>query len=80
MHDEHSTPAEKSPNVDPAGSPEHTESSDVFSLIEDVERHLSRIRSAQSRQAEEFADLATRMNEVEDAEKAFLFAMTKPRQ
>ena len=69
MHDEHSTPAEKSPNVDPAGSPENTESSDVFSLIEDVERHLSRIRSAQSRQAEEFADLATRMNEVEDAEK-----------
>ena len=69
MQDEHSTPVEKTPQVEPTGSVEDSESSDVFSLIEDVERHLSRIRSAQSRQAEEFADLATRMNEVEDAEK-----------
>jgi epidermal growth factor receptor substrate 15 len=68
MHDEQSPPEEKT-TVEPASSADTSESSDVFTLIEDVERHLSRIRTAQSRQAEEFADLATRMKEVEDAEE-----------
>lgn len=42
---------------------------DVISLIDDVERHLSTIRTAQSKQVEEFASLASRMQDVEQGEQ-----------
>ncbi len=46
-------------------------SGDVLSLIEDVERHLTRIRDVQSRQETEFEDLAERQRRVDRAEKEF---------
>ncbi|RPG16448.1 MAG: hypothetical protein CBB69_008440 [Phycisphaera sp. TMED9] len=46
-------------------------SGDVLSLIEDVERHLTRIRDVQSRQETEFEDLAERQRKVDLAEKEF---------
>jgi hypothetical protein len=45
--------------------------SDVLSLIEDVERHLTRIRDVQSRQETEFEDLAERQRRVDQAEEDF---------
>ena len=41
---------------------------DVLSLIADVESHLARIRNVQSRQQDEFADLAERQRRVTAAE------------
>lgn len=54
-----------------ASAPPRSASGDVLSLIEDVERHLTRIRDVQSRQETEFEDLAERQRRVDDAEKAF---------
>ena len=54
-----------------ASAPPRSASGDVLSLIEDVERHLTRIRDVQSRQETEFEDLAERQRRVDDAENAF---------
>ena len=71
MHDEQSTDQVHEPtNRNAPENAKSGEETDVFSLIEDVERHLSRIRTAQSKQVEEFTDLATRMQALEQAEEA----------
>lgn len=70
MHDEN--PLDETPAVDaPAdGAGQPSEGPDVLSLIEDVERHLGRIREAQNRQETDFADLAERQRRIADSEVA----------
>ncbi len=69
MHEEH---AQES-MTDAAGdvtTPPSTGEGDVLSLIADVERHLDRIRSVQSRQESEFADLTERQRRIAAAESS----------
>ena len=70
MHDEnHPQPADTNSPDAPVEAPETASSGgDVLSLIEDVERHLERIRSVQTRQTTDFADLAERQRRVGVAE------------
>ena len=69
MHDENQKkPTQETSCDDPPG--EKTSGDlDVLSLIEDVERHLLRIRTAQSKQADEFNEIANRMQAAEQAEQ-----------
>ncbi|MAH66209.1 MAG: hypothetical protein CMJ27_07435 [Phycisphaerae bacterium] len=75
-HDERRNPEEEldqvapAPTSDPAEDGSRSTSGDVLSLIEDVERHLTRIRDVQHQQESEFMDLAGRQRSVEEAEAA----------
>lgn len=53
-----------------AGTAPRSTTGDVLSLIEDVERHLTRIREVQNRQESEVMDLAGRQRSVDEAEAA----------
>ena len=70
MHDEnHPQPADtNSPDAPVEASEAASSGGDVLSLIEDVERHLERIRNVQTRQTTDFADLAERQRRVGVAE------------
>ena len=70
MHDEQNIEPCNEPTPEAGVVPGQEEDTDVFSLIEDVERHLSRIRNAQSKQVQEFTDLASRQQAMEQAEQA----------
>ena len=73
-HDERRNPEEEleqvasPPTTDPPDGDSRSTSGDVLSLIEDVERHLTRIRDVQSRQESEFMDLAGRQRSIEETE------------
>ena len=75
-HDERRNPDEEleqaatAPATDPPEAGSRSTSGDVLSLIEDVERHLTRIRDVQNQQESEFMDLAGRQRSVETAEAA----------
>ncbi|MAB71267.1 MAG: hypothetical protein CMJ54_02040 [Planctomycetaceae bacterium] len=73
-HDERRNPEEElkeAASAPTTGQPEGdspSTSGDVLSLIEDVERHLARIRDVQNQQESEFMDLAGRQRSIEEAE------------
>ena len=58
MHDEQNIDPCNEPTPEAGVVPEQEQDTDVLSLIEDVERHLSRIRNVQSKQVQEFTDLS----------------------
>ena len=79
MHDENEkNPTQETSCDDPPGE-KTSGDTDVLSLIEDVERHLLRIRTAQSKQAGEFNEIANRMQAAEQAEQELARHMTQAR-
>lgn len=62
--------AASAPTTGPPEGESRSTSGDVLSLIEDVERHLTRIRDVQHQQESDFMDLAGRQRSIEEAEAA----------